>query len=80
MLVPFGIGVVVGIFAIAKVIEIIFEKFPEHAYWAIIGLIVASPVAILLMNSFGAINIVTILTGIVALAAGVVVALKLGEE
>ena len=80
VLVPFGIGVVVGIFAIAKVIEIIFEKFPEHAYWAIIGLIVASPVAILLMNSFGAINIVTILTGIVALAAGVVVALKLGEE
>ncbi len=41
VLVPFGIGVVIGIFAIAKVIEIIFEKFPEHAYWAIIGLIVA---------------------------------------
>ncbi len=80
VLVPFGIGVVVGIFAIAKVIEIIFEKFPEHAYWAIIGLIVASPIAILLMNSFGAINITAVLTGIVALAAGVAVALKLGEE
>lgn len=80
VLVPFGIGVVVGIFAIAKVIEIIFEKFPEHAYWAIIGLIVASPIAILLMNSFGPINITAVLTGIVALAAGVAVALKLGEE
>lgn len=80
VLVPFGIGVVVGIFAIAKMIEIIFEKFPEHAYWAIIGLIVASPVAILLMNSFGTINLVTILTGIAALAAGVAIALKLGEE
>ncbi len=80
VLVPFGIGVVIGIFAIAKVIEIIFEKFPEHAYWAIIGLIVASPIAILLMNSFGAINLVTVLTGIVSLAAGVVIALKLGEE
>lgn len=80
VLAPFGIGVVVGIFAIAKIIEIIFEKFPRHAYWAIIGLIVASPVAILLMNSFGTINLVTILTGIIALAAGVVIALKLGEE
>lgn len=80
VLVPFGIGVVIGIFAIAKIIEVIFEKFPEHAYWAIIGLIVASPIAILLMNRFGAIHLVTILTGVVALAAGVVIALKLGEE
>ena len=80
VLVPFGLGVVFGIFAIAKIIEIVFEKFPEHAYWAIIGLIVASPVAILVMNGFGAINLVTVLTGVVALAAGVVIALKLGEE
>lgn len=80
VLVPFGVGVVVGIFAIAKIIEIVFEKFPEHAYWAIIGLIVASPIAILLMNSFGAINFVTVLTGAIALAAGVMIALKLGEE
>ena len=55
-------------------------KFPLYAYWAIIGLIVASPIAILLMNSFGAINLVTVITGIVSLAAGVVIALKLGEE
>lgn len=80
VLVPFGIGVVVGIFVIAKIIEIIFEKFPDYAYWAIIGLIVASPVAILLMNHFGRITIVTILTGVLALAVGVVISLKLGEE
>lgn len=80
VLIPFGIGVVVGIFAIAKVIEIIFTKFPYMAYWAIIGLIVASPFAILMMNNLGTITIVTVLTGIVALAAGILVALKLGEE
>ena len=80
VLVPFGIGVVVGIFAIAKIIEIIFKKFPYVAYWAIIGLIVASPVAIIMMNDMGELNIVTVLTGIAALAAGVFGALKLGEE
>lgn len=80
VLVPFGIGVVAGIFAIAKVIEIVFHKFPEHAYWAIIGLIVASPIAILIMNSFGTITVATILTGIVSLAVGVFISLKLGEE
>ncbi len=79
ILFPLGIGVVVGVFAIAKVIEIIFAKFPMYAYWAIIGLIVASPIAILAMGSFSAITAFGVITGIVALAAGFVVALKLGE-
>lgn len=79
ILAPFGIGVVVGIFAIAKLIEIIFAKFPLYAYWAIIGLIVASPIAIIAMGTFPSITIVSILTGVVALAVGFVVAMKLGE-
>ena len=81
VLVPAGIGVVVGIFLIAKLIEIIFSKFPLYAYWAIIGLIVASPVAIVLMNmtAFAAINVVSALTGLVALGVGFVIAMKLGE-
>ncbi len=82
VLVPFGIGVVVGIIAIAKAIEFLFQKFPEHAYWAIIGLIAASPVAILLMNrsSFEGIGALTAGTGALAAAAGVLISLKLGEE
>lgn len=79
ILVPFGIGVVAGMFAIAKLIEIIFEKFPLYAYWAIIGLIVASPIAILAMASFPAVTAVSVITGVIALAVGVVVAMKLGE-
>lgn len=80
VLVPFGIGVIVGIFAIAKIIEIIFEKFPMHAYWAIIGLIVASPVAIILAGEMGAITVVSVLTGIVTFAIGFAVSMKLGEQ
>ncbi len=80
VLVPFGIGVVIGIFAIAKLVEIIFNKFPLMAYWAIIGLIVASPFAIVLVNDFSGINVVSILTGIVALVLGAFIALALGKE
>lgn len=79
ILVPFGIGVVFGIFAIAKLIEIIFDKFPLYAYWAIIGLIIASPVAVLLMGTFPAVTVLSAVTGVIALAAGVFIALKLGE-
>lgn len=81
ILIPFGIGVLAGIFAIAKVIEVIFAKFPLYAYWAIIGLIVASPIAIVLMNmtAFAAINAVSILTGLISFGVGFVIAMKLGE-
>lgn len=79
VLAPFGVGVVVGIFAIAKLIEIIFAKFPLYAYWAIIGLIVASPIAIIAMNAFPAITFLGVLTGAVALVVGFVIAMKLGE-
>ena len=79
ILVPMGIGIVVGIFAIAKLIEIIFEKFPIHAFWAIIGLIVASPVAIFLLGDVGAITVVGVLTSIVTFVVGFAVAMKLGD-
>ena len=79
VLAPFGIGMVIGIFAIAKLIEIIFEKFPLYAYWGIIGLIVASPFAILALGSFSTLTVISIVTGILALAVGFVIAMKLGE-
>ena len=78
VLVPFGIGVVVGVVAVAKLIEFMLKKFPEVTYWAIIGLIVASPFAILIMMQVGAIGIVEILTGVVLLAVVFVISLKLG--
>lgn len=79
ILLPFGIGVIIGIFAIAKLIEIIFEKFPMHAYWAIIGLIAASPVAIILAGEMGTVTVTAVLTGIVTFAIGFIVSMKLGD-
>ncbi len=79
VLVPMGIGIVVGIFAIAKLIEIIFEKFPIQAFWAIIGLIVASPIAIFLLGDVGAITVIGVLTSVVTFAVGFFVAVKLGD-
>ena len=80
VLVPMGIGIIVGIVVIAKLIEIVFEKWPLVAYWAIIGLIVASPIAIILMSEFGAITIITILTSAVTFILGFAGAKLLGEE
>ena len=80
VLVPFGIGVLVGIVAVAKLIEFMLKKYPLITYWAIIGLIVASPFAILIMMEVGTVGVVEILTGIVLLAAGFLISFKLGGE
>lgn len=80
LLVPFGVGVLVGMVAIAKVIEVIFAKFPLYAYWSIIGLLFASPIAILLVGTFHKITLLSIVTGIIALGGGLFISGKLGEK
>ncbi len=51
ILLPFGVGVAIGIFSIAKLIEILLQKFKNPTYCAILGLVVASPVALIMQNS-----------------------------
>lgn len=80
ILLPFGIGVIVGIFLIAKIIEFIFKRAEIHAYYAIIGLILASPIAILIRTDWSGLSIPTALISIVAFVAGWFAASKLGEE
>ena len=70
ILAPFGIGVIAGVFAVAKLIEFLFNKFPSITYCGILGLIVASPIAIIIKMSHNNINIVTIIVGIVLLVVG----------
>lgn len=80
ILVPFGVGVLVGMVVIAKIIEIVFERYPIYAYWGIIGLLFGSPVAILIVGTFDEITIVGIITGIIALGCGLFISNKLGEK
>lgn len=80
VLVPFGIGAVVGIVAVAKFIEFVLKRYSQIAYWAIIGLIVASPFAIIIMMESVTFTVVNVLTGIVMLAVGIFVSMKLGGE
>lgn len=80
ILLPFGIGVLIGILGIAKIIEIIFEKYPVYAYYAIIGLIAASPIAILVCSNFAGFSVSVLLISIVTFAAGFGIAIKIGDK
>lgn len=80
ILVPFGIGVLVGMVGIAKIIEVIFARFPLYAYWAIIGLLFASPIAILMVGTFKEITMISILTSVLTFGVGLVISKNLGEK
>lgn len=80
VLIPFGLGVLAGIFAIAKLIEFLFMRFEKETYYAILGLLAASPVAIL-MNTKIKLHPVTIIASAICAVAGFVIArLLAGEE
>lgn len=80
ILVPFGVGVVIGIFAIAKLIEFIFKKAEIHAYYGIIGLILASPIAILMKTDWSGVSVLLVGVSVITFVAGWFVASKLGGE
>ncbi|WP_282109076.1 DUF368 domain-containing protein [Faecalibaculum rodentium] len=79
-LIPCGLGIVVGIFAVAKLIEWVMDRWPAQTYWAIIGLIVASPVAILLNTDWAGFSWMQLLIGVVTFGLGWFAASKLGGD
>ncbi len=78
-LIPFGLGVVIGIFAIAKLIEILLHKFESYTYCAILGLVVSSPIVILMGTALAGISVFTVVTGVITFVIGTFIALKLGK-
>jgi putative membrane protein len=80
ILIPFGIGVIAGILLMAKLIEFLLKKYELNTYMAILGLVLASPFAILAGIGFGVVNALSVITGIVTFAIGFVAALFLSKE
>lgn len=78
--IPFALGVVVGVFGIAKLIEWIMKKWRLQTYWAIIGLICASPIAILMKTDYASFSILQLLIGLAALVLGAWAASALAKE
>ncbi len=81
LLAPFGVGVVLGIFLIAKIIEYLFNNFPTHTYAAIIGLILSSPFAILYSaDALAVVRPVELVVGILLALLGAWVTWLMGSK
>lgn len=79
--IPFGIGMIVGIVAVAKLIEMLLRKFSNMVFSCILGLIIASPLAIVVMNldTFKSVSVLHIVLSVVTLVLGFFVAFILDK-
>lgn len=80
----FGLGVVVGIVAISKLIEFLLKKFETKTYFGVLGFIISSIIAIPIatMNNVSDLkfSILQGIVGIIVLAVGMTIGNKLGDE
>ena len=79
ILIPFGIGVLLGIYFVAKVIEVLIRRWPTYTYSGVLGLVVASPIAILLRTDMAGISVITILASVATFAVGFALAAWLAK-
>ena len=79
ILIPFILGVVIGIFIIAKLIECLLKKAQTLVYWGILGLVISSPVAILIVAQIEQITLLSVGISSVCLIIGLKVATMLSE-
>ncbi|MBO5069198.1 MAG: DUF368 domain-containing protein [Roseburia sp.] len=79
VLVPFGLGVVVGVFLVAKLVEYLLAKHERKTYFAILGLLASSPVAVFSSMSLGTLSFGAILAGIILFVLGAGVAWLLAK-
>lgn len=79
VLIPFGLGVVIGIFAIAELIEILLKRHEAITFCAILGLVVASPIAILMNISFTHMTMITGIFSFICFMIGCVISFCLGK-
>lgn len=80
ILFPFGVGVLLGIFFVAKLIEWLIKKHERLTYCGILGLVCASPIPVFLNALGGAIGAGAVIASVITFVAGFVVAYVMGRE
>ncbi len=80
LMIPFGVGVLLGIVVISKIIAFALKRWPNASTWGILGLVVASPFAIIVKLGVVVLSPLTIVASLATFALGYVISSKLGEK
>ena len=80
IMVPFGIGVILGIIIVSKIISNVLAKWPNASIWGILGLICASPFAIIIKMGTVTVSPIIIIASFFTFGLGFYISYKLGEK
>jgi len=76
----FGIGILIGIILVSKLIELLLKKFETKTYYAVFGFVLASCIAIIKPLFSLKISILEIIIGIILFIIGAISAYKISEK
>ena len=80
VLIPFGIGVLVGIVLVAKLIEFLLAKFRIATYYGILGFVISSIIGLFVSVIGVDKTVIEIIVGIILFLVGTLVGYKLGDD
>ena len=80
ILIPFGLGIVIGIVLIAKLIEYLLKRYPIKTYYGVLGFVLASLIAIIIPILNVTPSIIEVIIAIVLVVVGGLIAYKLGDK
>lgn len=80
ILIPFGIGIIIGIVLVAKVLEFLFKKYPVKTNYGVLGFVIASIISIVIPILNVHPSILEVFIAIILFILGGIVSYKLGEK
>ena len=80
ILIPFGIGIIIGIIGVSKLIEWLFNKYPIKTYYGVLGFVIASIISIIKPLLSSSTSIFQLIISIILVITGSLIAYKLGEK
>ena len=81
VLLPYLLGLIIGLFGVAKLIAFLLKKWKVYTYCGILGMVAASPVVILMDASlYNGLSVGIVAAAAVTLVIGVAAALKLSGD
>lgn len=80
ILVPFGLGVLIGIVLVARLIEFLLDKYEVATYYGILGFIASSIITLIIGLIGKNVTIMQIIVSIIIFVIALIIGYKLGDE
>ena len=74
VLIPFGVGVILGVILMSKIMKWLMNKFKTTTNWAILGLIAASPFAIIVKIDIAGASVAQLIVSVITFTIGYAIA------